>query len=248
MRAILCLAPARTVLARTILATTALATTILAMAILAPSRAQSAQAASDALYLVTYIEVMPNAAGPAEAELKRYRDAGRRDDGNLRLDVLAEIARPNRFVIVEAWRDKAALDAHAQSAGTIQFQEKLEPIEDAPFDERLAHVLYRGQRATANNVGTLYVVTHIDVVPPGLDACLAALKAMSVDTPNDPGNVGYTVLQQANRTNHFTVVEEWTDRKAADAHAMAEHTRAFREKLTPIRGALYDERFYTLVN
>jgi quinol monooxygenase YgiN len=226
----------------------ALAMTVLAATILTPLRGRSAESMNDAVYFVTYIEVMPNAAGPAEAELKRYRDAGRRDDGNLRLDVLAEIARPNRFVIVEAWRDKAALDAHAQSADTIQFQEKLKAVEDAPFDERITHVLYRERGADANRIGGIYVVTHIDVIPPGLEACLAALKTMSADTPNDPGNVGYEVLQQANRANHFTVVEEWTDRKAADAHAMAEHTRAFREKLIPIRGALYDERFYTPLN
>jgi quinol monooxygenase YgiN len=224
-------------------------TTILVMTILAPPlRGQPTQSPNDAVYLVTYIEVMPNAASSAQAELRRYRDAGRRDDGNLRLDALAEIARPNRFVIVEAWRDKAALDAHAQSAGAIQFQEKLKAIEDAPFDERVTHVLYRGRDADANRIGAVTVVTHIDVIPSGLEACLAALKAMSADTPNDPGNVGYEVLQQANRANHFTVVEQWADRKAADAHAVAEHTRAFRGKLIPIRGALYDERFYTPLN
>jgi quinol monooxygenase YgiN len=226
----------------------ALAMTLLAMTIVEPSRGQSAESMNDAVYFVTYVEVMPNAAVPAEAELKRYRDASRRDDGNLRLDLLAEVARPNRFVIVEAWRDKAALDAHTQSAGTVRFQEKLKAIEDAPFDERLNHVLYRGRGADANHIDAIYVVTHIDVIPSGLEACLAALRVMSADTPNDPGNVGYEVLQQGNRANHFTVVEEWTDRKAADAHAMAAHTRAFREKLIPIRGALYDERFYTPLN
>ena len=51
-------------------------------------------------------------------------------------------------------------------------------------------------------------------------------------------------LQQANRANHFTVFEKWRGMKAAEAHAMEDHTRAFREKLVPIAGALYDERFY----
>jgi len=77
---------------------------------------------------------------------------------------------------------------------------------------------------------------------------MTALKAMSSDTANDPGNFGYDVLQQDDHSNHFTVVEEWADMKAADAHAMAVHTRAFREKLIPIKGALYDERFYTMLN
>ena len=50
---------------------------------------------------------------------------------------------------------------------------------------------------------------------------MAALKAMSVDTANDAGNISYEALQQANRGNHFTVIEAWTNRKALDAHAMA---------------------------
>ena len=67
---------------------------------------------------------------------------------------------------------------------------------------------------------------------------------MSVDTAADPGNISYEVLQQANRGNHFSVLEAWTNRKALDGHAAATHTRDFRAKLTPIAGALYDERIY----
>ena len=77
---------------------------------------------------------------------------------------------------------------------------------------------------------------------------MAALKAMSVDTANDAGNISYEALQQANRGNHFTVIEAWTNRKALDAHAMAAHTRAFREKISPVAGALYDERIYKTLN
>jgi quinol monooxygenase YgiN len=71
---------------------------------------------------------------------------------------------------------------------------------------------------------------------------------MSTDTAADAGNISYEVLQQANRGNHFTVIEAWTNRKALDGHAMAAHTRAFREKLSPVAGALYDERVYKALN
>jgi quinol monooxygenase YgiN len=49
---------------------------------------------------------------------------------------------------------------------------------------------------------------------------------------------------QKNRTNHFTVVEVWKDQRSNDAHELAAHTRAFRSALTPITGALYDQRWY----
>ena len=210
--------------------------------------APPAHAQGNAVYLATYVEVMPNAVAPGIALLKQYRDASSKEDGNLRAVALAEIERPNRFVVVEAWRDKAALDARGQSAATLKFRDKLKPIADAPYDERINNALYVTQSKNESRTGALYVVTHVDVIPAGKDDCMAALKAMSVDTASDAGNISYEVLQQANRGNHFTVIEAWTDRKSLDAHAMAAHTRAFREKLSPIAGALYDERIYKALN
>lgn len=208
----------------------------------------SAYAQGSAVYVATYVELMPNALASGAALLKRYRQASRKDDGNLRFDVFAEIARDNRFVIIEAWRDKVAFDAHMQSAASVQLREKLTTIQDAPVDQRVTHALYLKQDANENRAGAIYVVTHIDVIPPGTAACMAALKSMSTDIAEDPGNISYDALQQADHANHFTIVEEWTDRKAAEAHAMAAHTRAFRDKLKPIAGALYDERFYKALN
>ena len=212
--------------------------------VVAAALVPAAHAQSSAAYLATYVEVMPNAVASGAALLKQYRDLSFKEDGNLRVDVLAEIERPNRFVIIEAWRDKAALDAHAQATSTLQFRDKLKAIADAPYDERINNGLYIGQGKNESQSGAIYVVTHVDVIPPGKDDAMAALKAMSADTANDPGNISYEVLQQVNRANHFTVVEAWTNRKAIDAHAMAAHTRAFRDQLAPFAGALYDERIY----
>ena len=220
----------------------------IALSIVTAALVPSARAQNNAAYLATYVEVMPDAVAPGMALLKQYRDASLKEDGNLRAAALAEIDRPNRFVVVQAWRDKAALDAHGQSAATLKFRDKLNPIADAPYDERITNALYVTQGKTESQSGAIYVVTHVDVIPPGKDDCMAALKAMSVDTASDPGNISYEVLQQANRGNHFTVIEAWTNRKALDTHAMAAHTRAFRQKLAPIAGALYDERIYKALN
>lgn len=208
----------------------------------------TALAQSDTVYLVTYVELMPNAAASGAALLRQYRGESRTQSGNLRLDVFAEIKRPNRFAIIEVWKDKASRETHDRSATNAHFSEHLKPLQDAPDDVRTDHALYLGSGKGKNLSGAIYVVTHIDVIPAGKEACMTALKAMSGDTANDPGNIGYDVLQQDDHSNHFTVVEEWTNVKAADSHAMAAHTRAFREKLIPIKGALYDERFYTALN
>lgn len=216
----------------------------LSVAIAAATLGQSAYAEGSAAYVATYVDVMPNAVASGAILLKQYRNVSVQETGNLRFEVLQEIDRPNRFAIVEAWRDKAALDAHAATASTLQFRDKLKAIGNAPYDERISNGLYAGQGKNKSRAGAIYVLTHVDVVPAGKNDCIAALKTMSIDTVSDAGNISYEVLQQANRPNHFTVIEAWANRKALDAHAMAPHTRAFREKLTPIAGALYDERFY----
>jgi quinol monooxygenase YgiN len=213
-------------------------------AIAAALHAPAACAQSDPAYFVTYVEVLHTAIAPATALLKKYRDASFHQDGNLREEALQELDRPNRFAIIEAWRDKAAIDSHTASSATTEFRDKLKTIQVAPYDERVNTALYVRQGKSEGQSGALYVVTHVDVIPPGKDDCLAALKAMSIDTAADPGNISYEVLQQANRGNHFSVLEAWTNRKAVESHAAATHTRDFRAKLTPIAGALYDERIY----
>jgi quinol monooxygenase YgiN len=46
------------------------------------------------------------------------------------------------------------------------------------------------------------------------------------------------------RPNHFTLEEGWASHLAFDAHQAAAPTRQFRDKLTPMLGALYDQRIY----
>jgi len=97
--------------------------------------------------------------------------------------------------------------------------------------------------ATASTPGAMFVVTHVDVPPPQKDACIALLKDLVGDSRKE-GALRFEVFQQTSRPNHFSVVEIWKDQKAYDAHITAEHTRKFRERLTPMSGALYDERLY----
>jgi quinol monooxygenase YgiN len=217
---------------------------VLTMATLAPMLAEPAHAQNNAVYLVTYVEFLPDAVTSGKPLLERYRDTSRKEIGNLRFDVLHEIAPPTRFAILEIWKDRAALDGHDGAASTLHFRDRLNEIESAPYDERILGGLYLGPVKDEDKPGAIYVLTHVDVVPPHVDDGLALLEAMSVDSAKDKGIISYEVFRQANRLNHFTVVEEWTNKQALDAHAMAPHTRAFRERLLPMQGALYDERIY----
>jgi quinol monooxygenase YgiN len=196
------------------------------------------------VYSVTYVEVLPTSRADGLAALMRYREATRQESGNLRCEVVSRLGQPHQFVILEVWKDQAAFEAHGKSVTTTQARERLQAIRNAPLDERVHTGVSVGSLAPGAAGDAVYVVTHVDVIPPRKDDGLAALKVLGDAGRAEPGNVRFEVVQQTNRPNHFTVVEIWKDAKAVEAHSMTEATRRFRDALGPMSGALYDERFF----
>jgi quinol monooxygenase YgiN len=202
------------------------------------------EASEAAVYLVSYIEVMPPSQGEASALLRQYREVSRKDAGNVRLEVLQQSGRPDHFALVEIWQDQQAFEAHGRAAHTAQLRDKLQPLRVSPSDDRLHKGLALGAMPAAPAAGATYVVTHADAIPPAKDDALALLKQLAEASRQDAGNVRFEVLQQSSRQNHCTIVEIWQDQPAFEAHTMAAHTRQFRDKFQPMSGSLYDERLY----
>ena len=196
------------------------------------------------VYSVTYVEVLPTARAEGLAALTSYREAARQENGNLRCEVASRIGQPHQFVILEVWQDQAAFDAHAKSANVTETRDKLRAIRAAPLDERVHTGVSVGALTPGPGGDAVYVVTHVDVIPPRKDDGLAALTVLGDAARAEPGNLRFEVVQQTNRPNHFTVVEIWKDARAVEAHVMTEATRRFRDALGPMSGALYDERFF----
>ena len=218
----------------------------LAMSVLGVTSAADADSAT--FYTVTYVEVVPPSTAQGVALLRQYGEASRKDAGAVRVEVLQRIDRPNQFTVLAAWTEQKAFEAHQAAPATREFHAKLQPLLASPNDLRLHHGLSVVAALTASPAGAVYVVTHVDVIPPRKDDAVVALKQLAEDSRKDPGHVRFDVVQQTNRPNHFTVVEVWTDRKAFDAHGMASHTKRFRDQLAPMSGSLYDERLYLPLN
>jgi quinol monooxygenase YgiN len=216
---------------------------------MAEPQAAGAHEANDvAVYVVSYVEVMPSAAAETAALLRQYREASRTDAGQVRLEVLQQRGRADHFAIVEVWTDQQAFEAHAMARHTQQFHEVLRPLQVSPMDERLHTGLELGATRAANIAGATYVLTHADAIPPARDEATTALQQLAESSRRDEGNRRFEVLQQRSRQNHFTIVEIWQDQKAFEAHTMAAHTRQFREAFQPMTGSLYDERLYQVLD
>ena len=207
-----------------------------------------AQTTNAGMYVATYLDVQQTAANQGITLIKQYTERTRADKGNSGVDAVQEIGRPNHFVVVEFWKDQSSFDAHEQAEHTTQFRTKLKAIHNSPYDPRVHSGLAVDTRVWPAGRDTVSAVTHVDVPPPRKDETESLLKRLAEESRKDEGNLRYDVFQQTmGRTNHFTVVEVWQDRKSLDSHQMKAHTRQSRETLSPMLGAPYDERLFSPV-
>ena len=223
-----------------------------ASAILPAAHAQAPPAAPPPVpdgprYIVAYVDVRPAESVSAVKVLRAMRDAARRAPGNLRSEALQRFGQLNQFVLLTAWKDQAAADANAKAAATGKLLAEIKRIQIAPIDERTHFVLSVGPVDSKAAASAVAVVTHVDVIPPQRENGTEFTKQLADLSRKEEGNERFEALIQTNRQNHFTLIELWRDRKMIDAHLVAGHTRAFREKLAPATGALLDERLYRLL-
>jgi len=90
----------------------------------------------------------------------------------------------------------------------------------------------------------IYVVTHVDIVPPDTAAGTKLVQQYVADSRKDKGFVRIEAGAQISRVNHISIVEVWQNQKAFDEHTAAAHTREFRRQIDPTLGSPYDERLH----
>jgi (4S)-4-hydroxy-5-phosphonooxypentane-2,3-dione isomerase len=211
--------------------------------------ASAALAQSEAIYGVTALDVVPNAASQGVALLKQYRDGSLKQPGNLGVTLLQEADWPNRFIVYEGWKDQAAYEANEKSAHTAELRDKLKPIAASPYDRRNYSVISAGPAKPGAGGDTVYMQLHLDVFPPGIDATLAAAKAVAEAARKSEGNLRYDVVRSVNPPqSHTTLLAAWQNRKAFDAYEDSAYARQFRDAVGPLLGSPFDDRLYVPIN
>jgi quinol monooxygenase YgiN len=90
----------------------------------------------------------------------------------------------------------------------------------------------------------IYVVTHVDIIPPEAAAGTKLVQQYVTDTRKDKGVVRVEASAEISRGNHISIVEVWQNQKSFDEHVAAAHTRQFRQQIDPKLGSPYDERLH----
>ena len=200
------------------------------------------------VYVVGYIDVAQASKSQAINLLKQFRTACAKEDGNQRCEAAQRMEQQNEFVMLEIWKDQKSFQAHSTGPGA-QFRDRLKPMLTSPYDERVHSALSVTPPQPAPSSRIVYAVTHIDVIPPRLAEAPPLLTPMAEASRKDAGNGRFEVLQQLPpRTNHFSFVEIWSNKRQLEAHQALPRTVQFRDKLQPLLGALYDERLYKVID
>lgn len=76
------------------------------------------------LEVIATLEARPAREADAEAALRALLTHTRLEPGVLRYDLYRDSTRPATFLMVEAYADEAALEAHRESAHFLRFQEQ----------------------------------------------------------------------------------------------------------------------------
>ena len=90
-------------------------------------------------------------------------------------------------------------------------------------------------------------MTHVDVIPPQRENGTAITKQLADDGRKDDGNLRFEAVIQTNGRTTSRSSSCGATARPPRRTAWRPHTRAFREKLGPASGALYDERFYKVL-
>ena len=106
------------------------------------ARAQQKEASlKDAIFVVSHVDLAPDAVPADKPALQQYAADSRKDPGALRFELLEQSDRPNHFTIVSVWASEKAFNAHLSAAHTKDFRAKIQAGLGSPFDERLHNLV-----------------------------------------------------------------------------------------------------------
>ncbi len=95
---------------------------------------------SRSTFVITHVDIGGQGTNAADL-LSKLAEASRKEEGNLRFDVLQHTMRANHFTVIEEWQTAKAIETHAAAAHTKEYRNSLGPIAGSPLDERLYKVV-----------------------------------------------------------------------------------------------------------
>jgi quinol monooxygenase YgiN len=192
--------------------------------------------------VLTFIEVRVEMRGHAGNVLRQPGEG---------VVVMQEISRPERFAALE--HEASASDSPTTVARNSRaFTESILDDLIAPPDQRSYRVFEKvvatSRGASGDSPAKFFVITNVDIAPPGLAQVETALRQLAAALRPRDGNLGIEILQQVNRPNQFALITAWIGEAAFHTFTASVGAREFRRTLAPILDSPYDERLFRRVD
>ena len=95
---------------------------------------------SRSIFVITHVDIGGQGTNAPDL-LRKLAEASRKEEGNLRFDVLQHAMRANHFTVIEEWQTTKTIETHAAATHTKEYRNSLGPITGSPLDERLYKVV-----------------------------------------------------------------------------------------------------------
>jgi quinol monooxygenase YgiN len=89
---------------------------------------------SDERHLVVEFNCVPESRAEVERLLREFIEPARQEDGCLYYDLYTSVDDPNRFYILDGWRDQACVDRHGEHPNVVRVVQQLLPLLSKPVD------------------------------------------------------------------------------------------------------------------
>ena len=197
---------------------------------------------------MTFIEVRVEARGHAGSVLRQANASHEYPASAGQVISLQEISRSERFVVLEREPPDVLT---ARGRGTRALIEGLTNDLIAPPDQRLNREFDEITTATSPRIdarANFYVVTHVDIAPPDQSQIETALRKLAAAARQSDGNLGFEILQQIDRPNHFNLISGWIGESPFRTFTSSAAARQFRQTVGRLLGSPYDERLFRRVD
>ena len=201
---------------------------------------------------LTFIEVRSEAAAACREILRHYARSARRNALLPQVRILQEIARPERFVLLET--TDSVGDRTGPEATARHTLARLDSLVTAPPDRRthrdfdVIAASPAPQPAAPESSAQIYVIAHLDIGPPDRARGEQALDHLAGAARHSAGNLRFDVWRQTDRTNHFNIIGLWSSRARFSEFAASAAAREFRSSVASVLGSPYDDRLYRSSN
>lgn len=104
--------------------------------VVATSRGSSGDSPAN-FFVIANVDIARPGLAQVEASLHQLATAARKSGGNLGIEILQQVNRPNHFALITTWIGEAPFHTFTASVGAREFRRTIAPILDSHYDERL---------------------------------------------------------------------------------------------------------------